>query len=1151
MMKRAVCLAVMACGLSAVCAERVERAEAVPPKRLLSQSFGERDIGHFHEPPKVFYPETWFHFIGGNVAREGITADLEAMAAAKIQGVQFFHGQFGGPWPGVTPQIKCLSESWDDLLSFVARECERLGLRFTMQNCPGWAMAGGPWIAPSNAMRHLIFSRSEIKGGRVVTQVLPRPEPSGEPWRDYKDVAVVAFPTPAGDTAQALIPQSVTGSREGQPWEKCLKNEPGGKVTLPADGKPTWIEVAFSDPVTVRTVQFPSVEEFNHGWCYLPGVTITVYALASEGEQEVARYVMPPSTWQEDMPISLACSDAEAKVYRIKIENAYAMTFRALQLFSVARKNNWESEAAYVLRGLMREPHPRQTAAAWVDNACLLDVTDRMDENGRLRWLAPHGRWTILRWGHVNTGKKNGPAPAEATGWECDKLSARGADAHFAGYIGRMTAKKGPVGAGRLQGMLLDSWECETQTWTPGIDTEFLRRRGYPLLPWMPALAGYVVGSPETTTRFLRDWRTFVNDQVVENFFGQMTRLARKNRLTVSFETASGDVFPGDILEYYKHADVPMCEFWQPRTENFVGSLDFKPIKPCASAARLYGKPRVAAEAFTSFALTWNERWEMLKEIANLHFAEGVTHLVFHTYTHTPRTDGLPPGTSFGAGIGTPFLRGQTWWRHMPHFTDYLARCGYLLERGVPVSDVLLYLGDEQDHKPPQEMPFPAGFKYDYCNPDALLNRLSVDHGDLVTPEGVRYRLLWLRECPRMVPETLERLAELVRKGATVVGDAPHGLATLSGGERAQARFDEAVQALWGEVGGPVDRRVGRGRVISGVPLEGALARMGLEPDIVGQHVWWSHRRAKGAEWYFVAASGRNGFRGTLDFRSLGRAEIWDPVSGTVAVAGVVARAGGRSRIALDLPPAGACFVVFRDARADGCAVVRVDRDDTVVLNAADGAAGGEPSTNRVPSVCEAVDGGRSLIAWEPGAYRVSCVDGADFSVDIRHARKVSLDTLWRLSFPQGWDAPAYARVDTLGPWSDLDLAPAARAYSGTAYYTRDFDVGDLPEGTPVSLDLGRVEMIASVRVNGQEAGTVWAAPYRVDLTKLVKPGVNWLVVEVTSTWFNRLAFDAGLPEAERKTWTLNGPDKTARLQPSGLLGPVSLCIGERVVLRD
>jgi hypothetical protein len=147
----------------------------------------------------------------------------------------------------------------------------------------------------------------------------------------------------------------------------------------------------------------------------------------------------------------------------------------------------------------------------------------------------------------------------------------------------------------------------------------------------------------------------------------------------------------------------------------------------------------------------------------------------------------------------------------MPHFR-LICALRLLLERGVPVSDVRLS-GRWQDHKPRRDAS--GGFKYDYCNPDALLNRLSVDHGDLVTPEGVRYRLLWLRECPRMVPETLERLAELVRKGATVVGDAPHGLATLSGGERAQARFDEAVQALWGEVGGPVDRRVGRGRVIS------------------------------------------------------------------------------------------------------------------------------------------------------------------------------------------------------------------------------------------------------------------------------------------------------------------------------------------------
>lgn len=120
----------------------------------------------FRKPDKTYYPETWFHFIGGNVSKEGITADLEAIAAAGISGIQLFHGQFGGEWPGVSPQIKCLSESWDDLILWTAEECKRLDLRFTMQNCPGWSYAGGPWIEPDNAMRQLARSRTDIDGGQ-------------------------------------------------------------------------------------------------------------------------------------------------------------------------------------------------------------------------------------------------------------------------------------------------------------------------------------------------------------------------------------------------------------------------------------------------------------------------------------------------------------------------------------------------------------------------------------------------------------------------------------------------------------------------------------------------------------------------------------------------------------------------------------------------------------------------------------------------------------------------------------------------------------------------------------------------------------------------------------------------------------------------
>ena len=1195
---------------------------AVPEAQVLQRPFGGPDVAAFDEPSRGFRPETWFHFIGGNVATPGITADLEAIASAGIEGVQLFHGQFGGPWPGVEPQIKCLSESWDAAVRHAAAECQRLGLRFTMQNCPGWAMSGGPWIAPDKAMRQLVWSRTDIAGGSNVSVDLPQPQPSREEWRDYREVAVVAFPVPDGDTGRPLEPGSITSNRGDLPWAKCLRQAPDGQIVLEPGPEPVWVKVTFPEAVTLRTVEFPSVQGFNHQWCYAPGVTITVQAVLPEGRRDVARHAMPESNWQDNQPISLACSDVPARTYRITIDHQHTLALAYLRLFTAARQNNWEAEAAFTLRGLDRASQPQQAKSAWIDPARIVDLTEKLDARGTLRWQTPPGRWTVLRWGHVNSGRRNGPAPPEATGWECDKLSPAGAGAHFAGYIGRLAARKGPLGGGLLQGMVLDSWECETQTWTPGMDGQFARLRGYPLRSWSPALAGYVVGDPEITTRFLRDWRATVNDLLVEDFFGRMAALGHRNGLAISFETASGDVFPGDILEYYKHADVPMCEFWQPRTEAYVGSFEFKPVKPCVSAARLYGKPRVAAEAFTSFNLTWNEHPGMLKHIADLHLAEGVTHLVFHTYTHNPRTDWLPPGTAFGSSIGTPFLRGQTWWPQMPEFTAYLARCGYLLERGRPVSDVLWYLGDEQDHKPPQDAPFPAGYRYDYCNPDVLLHRLSVRDGRIVTPEGLGYRVLWLRECSRLLPETLERLVSLVKQGAVLVGERPRCLATLSGGERAEKRFRTAVESLWGRDAAANDtRRVGRGTVISRMSLGDALTQLGIAPDVQGDGVVWTHRQAAGADWYFVAAAQR-GFHGTLQFRAGGAVELWNPLTGAATSVAVVRREGQSSLVALDLPPSGSVFVVFRGPppplasrfvrlehdgalvsaaqvvqsktggpqvvsasygdpadparRMDVAAQVRQDlarglntitaqndwagRDPAlrtrkklyVELRRPDGqgelveAWEGEPLSLVDPvsesrAACELVAGGTGLRAWESGSYRAFREDGTQCAWETQAPRAVSVTGPWSLAFPAGWGAPETVRLDKLGSWTKLDLPPEAQSFSGTATYTTDFVLQPFPVGARVELDLGRVAVIASVRLNGELAGTVWTPPYRLDLTRLAKGGVNRLSVAVTSTWFNRLAYDAGLDEKARKTWTIHGPGRGSALQPAGLLGPVTV----------
>lgn len=1067
-----------------VCAQ----VSITPPAEELTAPFGLHDERVFASPAKVYYPETWFHLISGNVSEEGLTADLEAIAGAGFSGIQLFHGHFSDDvWPGVTSPVTCLSPSWEKTIRHAAEECRRLGLRFTMLDCPGWSMAGGPWIQPENAMRHLVWSRTDISGGVDGAVRLPLPQSCSEEWRDYKEVAVLAFPTPLDDTDAPLQAISIKGNQDFFNLDWITRKSSAALQLLPVTAdNPYWFEVTFDKDVPVRTVELPCINSYIHSWCYEPGVSVKVEAVMPDGSlQEVLQSDLPQSNWQDGSPISLACSEVEGTgKYRITIVNRHPMTLGHIRLFSAARKNNWESEAGWTLRSIERNGElPRQSDAAFIRMEDIVDLTDKMDESGTLHWTAPKGNWTILRIGNVNTGMRNAPAPPEGTGWECDKLSAEASTIQFDNYIGKLS--NGALGGGLLNGMLFDSWECRRQTWTPGMDKAFESRTSYSLRKWFPAIFGYVIDDHETTTRFLRDWRTVINDLLIRNFFGNMATLAKQNGLSMTYETAGGDVLPTDMMEYFKYADVPMCEFWQPFTDGYVGSLNFKPIKPTASAARMYGKPRVAAEAFTSFAHTWDEHLYQLKEIANVNMIEGVSHLVFHTYTHNPQVGFLQPGTSFGGqGIGTPFLRGQTWWKHMPVFNSYFARCSYLLERGRPVSDVLWYVGDEMDHKPDQNAPFPEGYKYDYCNPDVLLNRLTVDReGMVATPEGIRYRVIWIPENRRMLPETLERLYSLLADGATVIANAPRGLVTLKGGEESQRRFDEAVRKIWGKNTAEGIRKIGKGCLLSGMTLEDALKQLNISPDVTGGNVMWAHRQAEDADWYFVCAPKGGEFHGTLNFRSKGKAELWEPETGTVAsLAGTFK--DGYTSVELDLPYAGSCFVVFRnDADAQG----------------------------------------------RPKSIRKKVVDNIMLSGD------------WTLSFPIGWGMPVSLQTSELKAWKDLDVSDEAKAFSGTATYTTEFQLEHLQADADYRLRLGQVDMIAVVRLNGQTLRTLWAPPFAVDITEALREGTNKLEVEVTSSWYNRLVYDVRQLEEKRKTWVRRWPDGNSPLRSTGLQGAVSI----------
>lgn len=652
-------------------------------------------------------PETWFHLIDGNVSREGLLADLDALASAGVGGIQFFHGTNGDRvWPGVADPIPCLSERWDDLVAFLSRECRRRGLTFKMQNCPGWSMSGGPWIGPDRAMRRLVAFP-------------PGEKPAFSPEEDFREICRLSFPVEEGEDETLPAPVSV---------------ETNGLV----------FTYRYARPVVVRSVALPAPSKFNPDRCYDPELR---FRLTADGRTVFDR-PCPEGCWSDtwsDIDMTFDCGAATASVWRLEIEASHPCTVPFVRFSPSRRLDNWEAKAGRSLRGLSMASGCR----AW----------------------NPVREKTLV-FGHVNARRTNHPAPREATGWECDKLSAEAVAAHVDGYLGRLLAK-----GVKIDGALIDSWECGSQDWTWDMEASFERLAGYALRPWLPALFGYVVESPRRTERFLRDWRAVVSRMIEENYYGTFSRLLKARGLLVQYESGFGDVIAGDPMRFWRYADEPMCEFWSPfdSKAGSVYSHDFKPMLPCVSASHLYGKTRVTAEALTSFKLTFDENFRTWKADCDRHFGRGLTHVVFHTYTHNPVVGGKAPSTSFGGAIGSPFLRLQPWWPYLRGFTDYLARCGRAMERGAPVVDVLMYLGDEIGHKPHEEtLLFGDACKYDYLNSDVLMNALEVRDGRLFSRHqeaGRRtpYRVLWIPEGTWLLPETERRLAELERQGARIV----------------------------------------------------------------------------------------------------------------------------------------------------------------------------------------------------------------------------------------------------------------------------------------------------------------------------------------------------------------------------------------------
>lgn len=1048
----------------------------------------------FSEPPRGARPRVWWHWINGNVTKEGIAADLAWMNRVGIGGVQTFD-------IGLTQRVVVdrrlayMTPEWKEAFQFAASRSNELGLEMTVASSPGWSETGAPWVSPSQGMKKLVWSEMELVGGKAFHGKLPQPPAVTGPYQKmalssqastyYGDSCVLAYPE--ADLPEEIQPHYTAANGQDLDSGPLLDDSLESTAMVPSGGpgEPPTAVMTFEVPQTIRSARI-----------YIRNAK----TLFTEPTLQPRLEVREAAGWRKlaDMPVSfvpttVSFSPVTAREFRVVVApNGTAGQVRPLSSIRIAdlrlsarsRIDRFEVKAGFDVvedyRPLEVRNYPSERG---VDPKRVLDLTARMGADGVLDWSPPAGKWHVLRLGYSLLGVTNHPAAADATGLEVDKYDAPAVRQYMQQLLGKYREAAGPdlLGAKGIRALLTDSIEVGASNWSPGILKQFRKLRGYDPLPWLPALTGEIVGSRAESDRFLYDFRRSLSELIASEHYGEVARAAHDAGLKVYGESQEGGYTSlGDDMSMRSHADVPMAALWTfPREERPKASA-LADMRGASSVAHVYGRELVAAESMTSSMKPWAFAPADLRRIVDLEFANGINRPVIHTSVHQPVD--RPPGISLSV-FGQYFNRLETWAEMAGPWITYISRTSYLLQQGRSVADVAYFTGEEGPMTA-LHGDEPVRYAYDFVNADMLREALSVRAGRIVSTGGASYRALYLGESSqRMTLPVLRRIDALVRAGAVVIGDAPKESPSLADDA---GEFARLVHRLWPGAG---TSTVGKGKVIPGRGVEHALQELGVSPDFSftspsgDAEILFVHRQLDDGDLYFIDNRKDRNESILARFRVEGRVpEVWRADSGARESVSYD-QSGADTVVPIELGAEESCFVVFR--RKATMASFRTEHREPVPTGEVSGP--------------------------------------------------------WVIRFQEGRGAPESLKLDGLAPLNDQP-DPGVRYFSGIAAYSATFSTpGTFQPGDLLWLDLGRVGDVAEVFVNGKPVGIAWKPPYRLEIGSVAAVGTNTLEVRVADLWVNRLIGDAQ-PGAQKITFTIFPTyGASAPLRTSGLIGPVRL----------
>ncbi len=1076
---------------------------------LLSLGSYAQDKTEFQTPPSSAKPRVWWHWMNGNITKEGIQKDLEWMSRVGIGGFQNFDANLFTPVV-VPKKLVFMTPDWKDAFKFMTQTADQKGLEMAIAGSPGWSVTGGPWVEPKDAMKKYVWTETRVEGGKTFSGKLARPSDItgkfqnvqlgaggltggfvGEKPNFYQDALVIAYRLPKNDTPFADLNPKVTSSGGNFSLKDLSDGDLAKAEFIPPMevGQDMWIQYEFDTPQTFKAFAIAgaiegALSEFR-GNPENRSLKVSDDGVNFREIAKVSGSTVPFNT--------VAFAPTTAKYWRIAIKTLppAGNPFGGLMgNASVPTKSDGVHVAEFVLYNTARIDQVEDKAgfSPWRENGKMgtgasvdaiptedvVDLTSKMSADDTLNWTAPAGTWTVLRLGYSLTGRQNHPASPEATGLEVDKLDKEGVRKYINTYLDMYKdATGGMMGAKGLQYMVLDSYEAGHMNWTKAFPEEFQKRRGYNIVPWMPVLTGRVVKSEDASEKFLWDFRKTIGELIAENHYdviGEELQKRGMKRYTESHE--GGRIYLADGMDVKRNSEIPMSAMWTPGS--LAGGADEEvrseaDIRESASVANIYGKPFVAAESMTSVGKPFQEYPERLKRTADLEMASGLNRFVIHTSVHQPLDKG--PGFSLGP-FGQYFTRLETWAEvGGKAWMSYLGRSCYLLQQGRNIADVLYYYGENNNITwiSREKLPaIPSGYEYDFVNSSALINAIQVKNGKLVAQSGNTYSLLVLDETAKyMTLPVLKKLRDLVKAGAKLTGTKPEQSPSL--GDNV-AEFQAIVNEVWASP-----------NVLKGSMAEALKAQNVSEDVIVSKaqsKILYRHRQAADQDIYWLNNRSANATSAEVSFRVTGKVpELWNAQTGKTEKVSYQIK-NGRTIVPLNFESWDAFFVIFKEKTTANSYTKSATKETTLT----------------------------------------------------------PISSPWKVSFND--KNVAFDKLISWTEHTDVDV----KYFSGTASYENTFKVTSVDKSAKYVIDLGDVKNIAEVVVNGKNVGTAWKMPFRLDITEAIEAGENAIRVNVTNAWVNRLVGDAQ-PDVKQKTTFTTMPfyRKDSPLVPSGLMGEVKV----------